>query len=95
MAYYNDYTSSDYQKPVGDYPGKLLGIVAMIFSLLNLIAIPTALVGAILGHIAIVQSKRAGVVNSQAMVAVVLGWVLTLISFAVLALFVVAIFRFS
>jgi len=65
-------------------PGKVLGIIALILSLLQLILIPTALIGAILGHVAHVKSRQAGYRNIPAVIAIVSGWVLTVIALAVI-----------
>lgn len=59
-----------------DYPGKTLGIVAMILSLANLIILPTALIGVILGHVAYSRSKAAGYRNTFALVGIVAGWII-------------------
>lgn len=67
-------------------PGKVLGIVALILSLLQLILIPTALLGAILGHVAHVKSRQAGYKNTAATVAIVSGWLLTIIGLALIIL---------
>lgn len=67
-------------------PGKVLGIVALILSLLQLILIPTALVGAILGHVAYLKSRQAGYRNIPAAVAIVSGWVLTVIGLSIVIL---------
>lgn len=67
-------------------PGKALGIIALILSLLQLILIPTALIGAILGHVAHVKSRQAGYRNTPAAIAIVSGWVLTVIGLALIIL---------
>jgi hypothetical protein len=72
----------------GQIPGKVLGVVALILSFLQLILIPTALLGAILGHVAHIKSRQAGYKNTPAAVAIVVGWVLTVISLAVVLLIV-------
>jgi len=69
-----------YQQPLapapGDYPGKTLGIVGLVF------AFVFALVGLILSIIALNQSKAAGYQNTPAKVGLI-------ISIIVLALYVV------
>lgn len=62
--------------PTGDYPGKNMGLVAMILSLINFIGIPTALIGLIMGYMAQRQSKEAGVENIFAKVAIIVGWII-------------------
>jgi hypothetical protein len=54
-------------------PGKTLGIVALI------LAIVAAPVGAILGFVAKAQSKGAGVKNTPATAAIVIGIILTVL----------------
>ncbi|MEO8260950.1 MAG: hypothetical protein ABI566_00160 [Pseudolysinimonas sp.] len=54
-------------------PGKTLGIVALI------LAIVAAPVGAILGFVAKAQSKPAGVKNTPATAAIVIGIILTVL----------------
>ena len=54
-------------------PGKTLGIVALI------LAFVAPLIGAILGFVARAQSKAAGVKNTPATVAIVLGIIFTLV----------------
>lgn len=48
--------------------------VALALTLLNSVAIPTALFGVIVGHRSLRQSKSYGVSNAPALVAVLLGW---------------------
>lgn len=55
--------------PVGTVPGKTLGIVALI------VVFFFSLIGLILGYVARSQSKAAGVANTPAKVAIILGWV--------------------
>ncbi len=54
-------------------PGKTLGIVALI------LAFVAPLIGAILGFVAKAQSKPAGVKNTPATVAIVLGLIFTVL----------------
>lgn len=53
----------------GQRPGRTLGIVALVLSIIPC----TNLIGLILGIVARSQSKRAGLPNPMAMVAIVLG----------------------
>lgn len=59
-------------------PGKTLGIVALILAFL------APLIGAILGFVAKSQSKKAGVSNTPATVAIVLGLIFTIIGAIIL-----------
>jgi len=65
-----------YQQPYapqyapGDYPGKTLGIVGLVFVFVFWI------VGIILSHIAYSQSKAAGFQNTPAKVGIIVGWIL-------------------
>ncbi|MFT4213492.1 MAG: DUF4190 domain-containing protein, partial [Microbacterium sp.] len=52
-------------------PGKTLGIVALIVTFF------ASAVGLILGYVAASQSKKAGVPNTPAKVAIILGWIFT------------------
>jgi len=62
--------------PAGDtFPGKTLGIVALVLSIL-----PFQLVGIILGFVANGQSKAAGFKNTPAKAAIIVGFVLGAIS---------------
>ena len=54
-------------------PGKTLGIVALV------LAFVAPLIGAILGFVAKAQSKPAGVKNTPATVAIVLGLIFTVL----------------
>lgn len=56
--------------PPGDtYPGKTLGIVAVI------VVFFASIIGLILGYVARSQSKAAGYKNTPAKVAIILGWI--------------------
>lgn len=65
----------------GSEPGKGLGIAALV------IVFFFSLVGLILGYVARSQSKKAGVKNTPATVAIVLGWIFLVLGiiFGVLA----------
>lgn len=70
-----------YGQPAQGYyapPTNTLAIVAMILSLVGLLTGITAIVGAILGHVAMGQIKRTGE-NGRgfALTAIIVGWVLT------------------
>lgn len=54
-------------------PGKTLGIVALVLAFL------APLIGAILGFVAKAQSKPAGVKNTPATAAIVIGLILTVV----------------
>lgn len=53
----------------GSEPGKTLGIVALI------VVFFASLIGLILGYVARSQSKKAGVTNTPAKIAIILGWI--------------------
>ncbi|MFD4959316.1 DUF4190 domain-containing protein [Microbacterium sp. NPDC058389] len=55
--------------PGAPVPGKTLGIVALV------VVFFASLIGLILGYIARSQSKKAGVPNTPAKVAIILGWI--------------------
>ena len=59
--------------PAPAVPGKTLGIVALVLAFL------AAPIGAILGFVAKAQSKPAGVKNTPATAAIVIGIILTLL----------------
>lgn len=71
-------------------PAQGLGITAMILSLVNLVGIPTSLIGLILGHVALRQSKRAGFSNPYALTAVIVGWILVGLSILFLLLIILS-----
>lgn len=58
------------------YPGKTMGLVGMILTLVNFIFIPTALIGLILGYVAKKESKDAGFDNGFALTAIIIGWII-------------------
>lgn len=93
MTNQEPYNTVPYGAPAGDYPGKTLGIVAMILSLANLIGFPTALFGLIVGHVAYKQGKDAGFKNNFALVGIIAGWIivgLTILIFGLFALVLAA-----
>lgn len=68
------------QPPAGQYgpPTNTLSIVAMVLSLAGIITGITAVVGAILGHVALGQIKRTGENGRQfALTAIIAGWIIT------------------
>ena len=65
------------------FPGKTLGIVAIP------VAIVASVIGIILGFVAKSQSKRAGVKNTPATVAVVIGFILLVLTIIGVAIAVV------
>lgn len=58
----------------GSEPGKTLGIVALI------VVFFFSLIGLILGYVARSQSKKAGVKNTPAKIAIILGWIFLALS---------------
>lgn len=72
----------------GSEPGKTLGIIALVAVFFF------SLVGLILGYVARSQSKKAGIKNTPATVAIVLGWIFIVLSIIVtiiaLAIFIPA-----
>ncbi|HWT33361.1 MAG TPA: DUF4190 domain-containing protein, partial [Microbacterium sp.] len=60
------------------YPGKTLGIVALVLSCIFFLGI-SVLVGLILGIVARVQSSKAGYKNGPALAAIIVGAVLTVV----------------
>ena len=76
--------STYYFYPPAPVPGKGMGIVALVLSLLNIIAIPSALAGAIVGHIAWIKTRRANAGhNIPALIAIIFGWLFTVIDIIV------------
>jgi len=67
--------------PAPVVPGKTLGIVALIVTFF------ASVIGLILGIVARNQSKAAGVENTPAKVAIILGIIFTVIYILVFALF--------
>lgn len=66
-------------------PGKTLGIVALV------VAIFFNVIGLILGIVALVQSRKAGVKNGPAVAAIIVGAVLTVIGI-IIAIFAIVAF---
>ena len=59
--------------PNGDYPGKTMGLVALI------LAIFLNIVGGIVGIVALLKSKKAGHKNPLALAAIIVGFALFVI----------------
>ena len=75
--------------PGADYPGKTLGIVGVVLSILGFFSGGfLSIVGLILGAVANGQSKAAGLKNGPAKVAIILGVISLVLG---LILFIVAI----
>ncbi|WP_438353335.1 DUF4190 domain-containing protein [Microbacterium sp. CJ88] len=74
-----------YGAPAASVPGKTLGIVAVF------VAIFFNVIGLILGIVALVQSRKAGVKNGPAVAAIIIGAVLLVVGIIVaVSLFAVA-----
>ncbi|KZE90142.1 DUF4190 domain-containing protein [Microbacterium sp. TNHR37B] len=65
------YNAGGYPGPDAPVPGKTLGIVALV------VVFFASVIGLILGYVARSQSKTAGVENTPAKVAIILGWIFT------------------
>jgi hypothetical protein len=81
------------QPPAAGYyapPTNTLAIVAMVLSLAGLLTGITAVVGAILGHVALGQIKRTGEGGRPlALTAIIAGWVITGIGVLIMIGFVI------
>jgi hypothetical protein len=66
-------------------PGKTLGIVALV------VVFFASLIGLILGYVARSQSKKAGVKNTPAKVAIILGWIFLVLSIIATILIIVLV----
>jgi hypothetical protein len=77
-------------------PNNTLAIVAMVLSLAGILTGITAIVGAILGHVALGQIKRTGEGGRQfALTAIIAGWIITglgLLIFIGIIIFYVVLF---
>jgi len=77
-------------------PNNTLAIVAMVLSLAGILTGITAIVGAILGHVALSQIKRSGEGGRQfALTAIIAGWIITglgLLIFIGIIIFYVVLF---
>lgn len=86
------------QAPTPGYapPTNTMAIVAMVLSLVGLVTGVTAIVGAILGHVALGQIKRTGEGGRPlALTAIIAGWIITGLGLLVaigLVIFYVALF---
>lgn len=76
------------QQPRAD-PGRPLGIVGFIFSLL----IPVSAIGLILSIIALVQSRKAGMKNKLALAGVIIGAVITILGLAFFVFLFTSLFQ--
>jgi preprotein translocase subunit SecG len=75
-----------YGPPAGDVvPGKTLGIVALV------VVFFFSLVGLILGYVARSQSKKAGVPNTPAKIAIILGWIFLVLSIIIAVVTIVVL----
>lgn len=71
-------------------PTNTMAIVAMVLSLAGLVTGITAVVGAILGHVALGQIKRTGEGGRPfALTAVIVGWVITGLGLLIVVGFVI------
>jgi hypothetical protein len=77
--------SPQYSAPPPSQPGKTLGIVAFVLSILM------PFIGLILGIVALVQSKRVGQKNGWAVAAIIVGSVLIVLGIIVTVL-IIAVF---
>lgn len=82
-----------YGQPTAGYyapPTNTLAIVGMVLSLVGILVGITAIVGAILGHVALGQIKRTGEGGRGfALTAVIAGWVITGIWLLIIVAYVV------
>jgi hypothetical protein len=69
----------------GPVPGKTLGIVALV------VVFFASLIGLILGYVARSQSKKAGVKNTPAKIAIILGWIFLVLTIIGTIIFVVVL----
>lgn len=65
---YSSAPPAEYGSPAGE-PGKTMGIVALIAVFF------ISILGLVLGYVARSQSKKAGIPNTPAKVAIILGWI--------------------
>ncbi|WP_150952511.1 DUF4190 domain-containing protein [Microbacterium testaceum] len=63
-------------------PGRTLGIIALV------VAFPANLIGLILGIVALVKSRKAGVRNGPAVAAIIVGAVFLILSIVVMVVVV-------
>lgn len=72
---------SSYALPVEPVPGRIMGIVSLVLSIIGL-----HVIGIILGFVARAQSKRAGQKNGFAVAGIIVGFVLLVLSIIVIGL---------
>ncbi len=82
-------TASPYPTPAPPVPGRTMGIVSLVLSIIGL-----HVVGIILGFVALTQSKRAGQKNGFAVAGIIVGFVLLVLSIIVIGLAVAGGFAF-
>lgn len=80
---------SSYALPVEPVPGRMMGIISLVLSIIGL-----HLIGIVLGFIALSQSKRAGHSNGFALAGVIVGFVLMALTLVVVGLSVAGGFAF-
>lgn len=78
-----------YGAPAVD-PGKTMGIIALILPFVGF-----SLVGLVLGIIAKIKSKKAGFKNTPALIAIILGIVVTVVSIVLIIVGVVYLINFA
>lgn len=77
------YPAPAYGAPVAVDPGKTMGIVAFVLAFIP----PLQIVGLVLGIVALVQSKKAGLKNGLALAAIIISGVLLLLGILALVAF--------
>lgn len=73
--------ASSYAAPSATVPGRTMGIISLVLSIVGL-----HLVGIILGFVALSQSKKAGQSNGFALAGIIVGFVLMVLTFVVVGL---------
>ncbi|MDN3495550.1 DUF4190 domain-containing protein [Planococcus sp. APC 4015] len=66
---YSSAPPAEYGSPAAGEPGKTMGIVALIAVFF------ISILGLVLGYVARSQSKKAGIPNTPAKIAIILGWI--------------------
>ena len=72
---------SSYALPVEPVPGRTMGIISLVLSIIGL-----HVIGIILGFVALAQSKRVGQGNGFALAGVIVGFVLMALTLVVVGL---------
>lgn len=62
-------------------PGRSLGIIGLIFSVSGIFCGLLALVGAIISTVAFVRSRKAGYLNRYALIGIIAGLIMLVVSF--------------